>query len=494
MACPSPILASPWAGARYISPVNLSCRLKPVITRAHVSEETLMSFGGWELHPSFQGFFAEQNLKTPTGVQRQAVPRFLERKSIVVVSETGSGKTLAFVLPLMHLLKVEEEVHGGVKERSTPRAVILAPTRELAQQIYDVMKSVSHHVKLRVRLLTGGDSSAKTKSLGHSVYDILIATPARVKSALRFKELSLGHVKMLVLDEADNLFEMGFRKDIEGFLAEMDESLLQMGFFTATLPPAFDEFLGTRFPGKKLEHIHFGATHRPQPRIATYNVRVSPEEKDRVVRMFLEKEAKGRGVIFTNQRNQAEELHKYLVEKIPTLKMRILHGDLPASEREDAIRAFQSKKVQVLVATDVAARGIDVEDLAWVLNYGLPKSAIYYLHRCGRVGRGDRPGLVYNLVAPHDDKMVTAINEAIRGQTHLPLEMIPAEKVRRLSATKDVRDVKKTEPGKKVRAVTEVEGRRASQTVSRGPKAPRTARPDKPGRATRSPRSSRGKR
>ena len=388
-----------------------------------------MSFDTLALHPSFQGFFSEQGLKKPTDVQRQSVPLMLNRKSVVVVSETGSGKTLAYTLPLFHALKLDEEKHGANTHQGTPRALVLAPTRELATQIFQVMKSVSHHVKLRVRLLTGGDSHARTKSMAHSTFDILVATPSRVKSAMKNKELSLGHLRHFVLDEADNLFEMGFKRDIEGMLEDADLTLLQLGFFTATLPPAFDAFLLERFPGKKLERVTFQESHRPQVRIDTYNVRVEPEEKNHVVRMFLEKEAKGRGIIFTNQKNQAEEVMKFLKQKLPSLKLKLLHGDMPAGEREEALASFVAKKAQVLVATDVAARGIDIEDLAWVVNYGLPKTAIYYLHRCGRVGRGGKSGVVYNLVASHDGRMIAEINQAIQSQTHLPLQPIPDAKL-----------------------------------------------------------------
>lgn len=440
-----------------------------------------MSFNTLGLLQSFDAFFKEQGFKDPTTVQRKVVPALLSRKSVVVVSETGSGKTLAYVLPLMHQLKVEEQTHGPTTLKSTPRAIILAPTRELATQIYDVMKSVSHHVKLRVRLLTGGDSHAKTKSLGHSVYDVLVATPSRVKSAMKNKELSLGHVRTFVLDEADNLFEMGFKKDIEMMLEEADLSAMQLGFFTATLPPAFDEFLVTRFAGKKIERLQLEGTHRPQAAIQTYNVRVEVAEKNHVVRMFLEKEAKGRGIIFTNQRNQAEDVFKFLGEKMPTLKARLLHGDMAAEDRESAITAFQNKKCQVLVATDVAARGIDIEDLLWVVNYGLPKTAIYYLHRCGRVGRGGRTGVVYNLVAPHDSKMIDAINEAIRGQSHLQLTSIPAEKIKKQIAAAERKKPQIRKPEEMRRDVRTAEPR-TSRHASRSAAAHQNARNKTAGR------------
>jgi superfamily II DNA/RNA helicase len=424
-----------------------------------------MSFRPLGLASEFENFFKENNLKTPTDVQRQVVPLMLQRKSVLAVSETGSGKTLSFVLPIVHMLREEEQKHGGVTLKSTPRALVLAPTRELATQIYDVLKSVSHHAKLRVRQLSGGDSHARTKSLAHSVYDVLVATPSRVKSAVRHKELSLGHVKTLILDEADNLFEMGFKKDIEQMLADLDLGGLQLGFFTATMPRTFEEFLTVKFADKKIERVTFDDAHRPQSRIETYNVRVTPQEKDQVVRMFLEKEAKGRGIVFTNQKNQAESVFKYLGEKMPNLKCRLLHGDMTSAERETALEAFLEKKVQVLVATDVAARGIDVPDLMWVVNYGLPKSAIYYLHRCGRVGRGNKHGVVYNLVAPHDGKMILEINEAIKLQTHLPLNPIPEEKVKRTGDVK-AKILKPSERKTIVRTTKQGDQRSASRGAS----------------------------
>src|SRR5690606_34415522 len=165
-----------------------------------------------------------------------------------------------------------------------------------------------------------------------------------------------------------------------------------------TLPSEVEEYITEKFNEVEFTRIASDASHVPQTRIETYNVKVTPAEKAMVVRMFLDKQAKGRGIIFTNQRNQAEDLYKYLNEKMPKLKTRLLHGDLEKKEREASIKSFVEKKAQVLVATDVAARGIDIKDLSWVLNYGLPKTGIYYLHRCGRVARGGRKGIVYNLV------------------------------------------------------------------------------------------------
>lgn len=209
----------------------------------------------------------------------------------------------------------------------------------------------------------------------------------------------------------------------------LDMNMTQMSFITATLPQEVEDYILEKFAEVPFERVATEVSHAPQSRIETFNINVTPAEKDMVVRMFLEKQAKGRGIIFTNQKNQADDLFKYLSEKMPKLKMRLLHGDLEKRDRDLAIKSFVEKKAQVLVATDVAARGIDIKDLEWIVNYGLPKTGVYYLHRCGRVARGGRRGIVYNLVANHDAKMITQINEAIRNQKHLNLDVIAEPKI-----------------------------------------------------------------
>jgi superfamily II DNA/RNA helicase len=383
-----------------------------------------------DLHPDLEGFFKEHGFKTATLVQKRVIPEILDRKSIIVLSETGSGKTLSYALPIVSRLKQKEDSGKMNTVKGAPYAIIVAPTRELATQIHSVFKGISHHLKVRVRDLTGGDTHAKMKSVANSSYEILIATPSRIKSAIQKKELSFNQLQYVIFDEADQLFDMGFKRDLDFMIEYLDMNNVQLGFITATLPVEVENYIVEKFPETKFTRIASDVSHAPQSRIETYNVKVTPAEKDMVVRMFLEKQAQGRGIIFTNQRNQAEDLFKYLSEKMPKLKLKLLHGDLEKKERESAIKSFVEKKAQVLVATDVAARGIDIKDLVWVLNYGLPKTGIYYLHRCGRVARGGNKGIVYNLVASHDAKMINHINEAIMNQKHLNLDIIPEEKMK----------------------------------------------------------------
>ncbi len=396
----------------------------------NLCEKRVFMFLNAILHPDLSGFYQEQGLKNATSIQKRVIPEILDRKSIIVLSETGSGKTLSYVLPIMSMIKAREGQGRVNQSKGAPYALVVAPTRELAAQIHAVFKSVSFHLKLRVRDLTGGDTHAKMKSVANSSYEILVATPSRIKSAIQKKELSFNQLQYVIFDEADQLFDMGFKKDLDFMIEYFDMNHLQLGFITATLPPEVENYILEKFPQTHFSRIASDVSHAPQSRIETYNVKVTPSEKDMVVRMFLEKQAQGRGIVFTNQKNQAEDLFKYLTEKMPKLKIKLLHGDLEKKEREASIRTFVEKKAQVLIATDVAARGIDIKDLVWVLNYGLPKTGIYYLHRCGRVARGGNKGIVYNLVASHDAKMIQQINEAITNQKHLNLDTIPEDKMK----------------------------------------------------------------
>jgi superfamily II DNA/RNA helicase len=174
-----------------------------------------MSFIDTPMHSGLDAFFKEQGLKTATPIQRKVIPEILNRKSIIVLSETGSGKTLSYALPICSKIKMKEDDGIQNKMKGAPYALIVAPTRELATQIYGVFKGISHHTKLRVRELTGGDSNAKMKSVAQQTYEVLIATPSRIKSALRHKELNLNQLQYVIFDEADQLFDMGFKKDLD---------------------------------------------------------------------------------------------------------------------------------------------------------------------------------------------------------------------------------------------------------------------------------------
>ncbi len=385
----------------------------------------------------FNAFYSELGIDKPTEIQRKAIPKILSRKSLVCLSQTGTGKTLAYALPISELIKCIEDEEGLSRRKSKPYAIIVAPTKELAVQIQGVFKQISHHVKLRVRTLVGAPKASA--ALKNQSYEILIATPSKLSRAVRKGEVGVDQLKYLVFDEADQLFEMGFKKDIEGFMGFVDYSDTDCHFFSATMSKEIDDFIEEKFKKKKLERIILGSAHRVQQKIETFNIFVGVNEKEQMLKLFLEKTAKGRGIVFINQKNQVEEVDNFLKEKMPKLKYRVLHGGLSQKDRLANHKAFVEKKAQVLIASDVAARGIDIQDVAWVFNFGLPKTAIYYLHRCGRTGRAGRNGAVYNLVTKFDTRIIASINKAIKEQSTLDIETI----------AKDMKEVRSQKAKKK---------------------------------------------
>lgn len=378
----------------------------------------------------FNGFYKEHKIKTPTEVQKRVIPTFLAEKSTLCLSQTGTGKTLGFALPMSELIKRIEDEHGVSQTNSAPYGVIIAPTKELAMQIHSVFKDISHHVKLRVRTLVG---VTKTKStLGAQKYEILIATPTKLARSVKRGEVNLKNTKYLVFDEADNLFEMGFKKDIESILYPINFEKTNIHFFSATMPPEVEAYLQEKFKKVKFETITMSEAHKVQQRVETYNIFVKVEEKQQMLKEFFKKTANGRGIIFCNQKNQIGELEEYLKAQVPDLKVSTLHGNLSEKERIKNHKDFNDRKAQVLIATDVAARGIDIKGLNWILNFYLPKTPIYYLHRCGRTARAGSTGIVYNFVTTHDAKIIANINESIKKQTEMSIEVIA-------STLKDVR-------------------------------------------------------
>ena len=392
-----------------------------------------MNFEQLGIDEDFNGFLEEEGIKEANEVQQKVIPQIISGNSTLCLAQTGTGKTLAFALPISELIKREEDKNGPQSSKSTPIAVIIAPTKELSVQIHNVFKKISHHAKLRIRNLVGGQRNRATKSLNDQSYEVLIATPNKLLQSLKKKELSFSNLKYIVFDEADTLFDMGFKKDIEGIVKNVEYAQTDIHFFSATLPASVEEYLMEKFKKKELTKVGFKDNHKVQKKIDTYNIFASVKEKMNITLAFLQKTANGRGIIFANQKNQVDELAAFLDENFKNLKYKKLHGDMDQKSRLANHKSFVDGKSQVLIATDVAARGIDIKDLKWIFNWNLPKNAEFYLHRCGRVARAGRAGAVYNIVTGYDSRMIGFINEAIKEQSNFDLELI----------AKDIKDVKK---------------------------------------------------
>lgn len=384
----------------------------------------------------YNPFFKEQGIKEPNKMQGEVIKTFMNEKSVVCLAQTGSGKTLAYALPSTELMKREENDAGVSKKEGSPKIIVISPTKELASQIQKVFKSISHHVAFRTRKIVGGEK----RGVKESSFEVLIATPQRLAKALKNKEVKTDDLKDLIFDEADNLFEMGFKKEVETILRFIDFSDTRVHFFSATLGENAQEFIKEKF--KKLNSKWFNfESNRVQQRVETYNVYLSPKEKQNMLKAFFDKNAKGRGIVFVNQKNQIIEIDNFLKTTKTKIKYKVIHGDMTQKEREAAHKSFVDGKAQVLIASDIMARGIDIKDLQWVLNYGLPKTAIYYLHRSGRVGRAGKSGVVYNFITHFDSKLIGFINDAIRSQSTLKIDLI--KKATQKAAKKPAKVAKK---------------------------------------------------
>lgn len=423
----------------------------------------MSSFEDFCFLEDIEKFLKEEGLKKPTEVQSKVIPEIFKGESVSVLAQTGTGKTLSYALPIFQLLKINDDDIPMELQVGAPRAIILTPTRELNQQVSKVLKSIAHNAKLRIRTLTGGDKGKISRRIADEAYDILVSSPSRLKSALERGEVKSTLLELLVFDEADQLLDMGFTKDIvrinELIKKEFREFPIQIGLFSATWPAQYKNFLGEVFPEYKFKEVVCQGGIQLKRNIETYNLTLGMKEKPLMLESFLGKEGKGTGVVFINRKEEALKVYNHLSQKFPRRRMNLLHGGLTQKERRDAYTEFRDKG-GILVATDIAARGLDIKNLAWVLNYDLPFEAVYYVHRCGRTGREGKQGRVYNFVTSADIKLMGRINEAILSQSSLSLKTLEPtglqmkSKPKRKLPTKVTKAPAKKQPVKKKSAAS----------------------------------------
>jgi ATP-dependent RNA helicase RhlE len=344
----------------------------------------MTTFTELPLSSALQQKLAAAQFITPTPIQTQAIPPGLEGKDVLATAQTGTGKTLAFLIPLIELLQREtaKQVH----------ALVLLPTRELAMQVneeYDKLRSKSLP---KAALVIGGVSEGgQMKDLRHA--SVIFATPGRLEDFLDRKIVDLRHVKLLVLDEADRMLDMGFLPSIRRILACLPLRR-QTLCFSATLEQSVASLVHEYM--RKPVRVALGSVLKPAESVQLKAYEVRPGEKLGVLRQLLYGE-KGQTLIFTRTKRGAQRLANELVRDGFTAAM--IHGDRSQSQRNAALSGFQEGRYQVLVATDIASRGLHCDDVAHVINYDLPKMAEDFIHRVGRTGRAGSQGRASSLVA-----------------------------------------------------------------------------------------------
>lgn len=356
-------------------------------------------------------------IRGATDIQKEAIPRLLEKNHCIVQGKTGSGKTYSYLLPLISRLKDNEYQIPS----SSPRAVIVAPTRELALQIFSVAKDISHFAKLRIRKLVGGDKGKSLAQLKTSFIDVLITTPDRALRIFKNKELKTDICEFIVFDEADQLLEPSFKKTVGELVTQFKK---ETGVFlvSASAPKDYLEWVESYFPNNKFEIVGKGEENILSHKVQSFNIRCEEDSKNFLLKSFVKKQGKSNGVVFTGNKARAKKAYE-LVKELNKDKAYVLHKDLEVKERVEVVEKFK-KKGGILVATDIFARGMDINHLEWVLNYDLPSEPDYYLHRSGRVGRAGKSGKVFNFVTSNDKFRQKNINEAliIQGRNDLRIK------------------------------------------------------------------------
>ena len=356
-----------------------------------------MSFSHLGLSDKVLAAVAATGYTTPTPIQEQAIPHVLARRDVLGIAQTGTGKTAAFVLPMLTMLE-----KGRARARM-PRTLILEPTRELAAQVKENFDKYGAGQKLNVALLIGGVSFGDQDTKLTRGVDVLIATPGRLLDHTERGGLLLTGVELLVIDEADRMLDMGFIPDIER-ICKMIPFTRQTLFFTATMPPEIRRITETFLHNPEKIEVSKPATTAVG--VAQFQVGVGrePHEKREMLRRLL-RDAKdlNNAIIFCNRKREVAVLHKSLQKH--GFSVGALHGDMDQSARTAALDQFRKGEIPLLVASDVAARGLDIPAVSHVFNFDVPHHADDYVHRIGRTGRAGRAGTAISIVTPLDVKI-----------------------------------------------------------------------------------------
>jgi len=379
-----------------------------------------MKFSELELLPTLQETLTEKEFMELTDIQARALPSLLDGKSVVGVAETGSGKTLAYAIPILQSLKTLENEGDAIKASAQPRALVIVPTRELGEQVTRVFKPFTHTTRLRVRSVLGGTDLDVAKKNLAGAFEVLIATPGRLIKLLDRGLVSFTDVRILVFDEADQMLDQGFLPSaiqITGACSAQP----QMVLFSATVSPKVEELIKKLFV--QAEVIRSQGSHKTVSGLSTKNLSVPDGKRMPLLEKLLADAVEGGTMIFTNTREQCDKLASEM--KKLGHDSAVYRGEMDKIERRKNLKLFRDGKIQFLISTDLASRGLDVEHVGRVINYHLPQQMENYIHRVGRTARAGRKGLVINFVTERDEKLLTKLGKSSREWPEEPVHQAP---------------------------------------------------------------------
>ncbi len=369
-----------------------------------------LSFTTFGLHANLLKALKEIGFTRPTPIQTDAIPPGMEGRDLLACAATGSGKTVAFLLPILHQLMG--------RDRGVTRALVLTPTRELAAQIHEDLNEVAVHTPITSAAIFGGVGAGPQEHALRAGVDVVIATPGRLLDHLRHPYGDLSHIEFLVLDEADRMLDMGFLPDIRRILKQVPAKR-QTLFFSATMPAPIGKLAHEML--KNPASINLQRRAAPAIGITQAVYPVSQDLKSRLLLHLLQRGDMQDVLVFTRTKHRADRVAKFLVTN--GLAAERIHGNRSQPQRTEALAGFKSGKYRILVATDIAARGIDVQELGHVVNFDVPKAPEDYIHRVGRTGRAEATGDAFTFVSHDEEQDLRDIEKKVGRQ--LPRVTIP---------------------------------------------------------------------
>lgn len=364
-----------------------------------------MQFEDLNISEPLQRALIKEGYSTPTPIQAEAIPHLLKGEDLMGIAQTGTGKTAAFVLPVLQkMAELQKVAAPGV-----PRALVLAPTRELAAQIDESFGTYGQFLRFSHAAVYGGvHQGPQVKALSRGV-DALVATPGRLLDLMEQGHIDLKDVEFFVLDEADRMLDMGFAKDVRKIVSALPKRRHSL-FFAATMSKEVGELAGRLLTDPVRIEVAPQAT--PVERIEQRIFFVDQKEKNPLLIGLLQQKFLKRVLVFTRTKRRADRVAKVLTKT--GIRADAIHGDRTQNQRTSALGGFKAGRLQVLVATDIAARGIDVEDISHVINYDLPNEAESYVHRIGRTGRAGRAGTAYSFCSAEERSFLRDIERLTR--------------------------------------------------------------------------------
>jgi len=365
-----------------------------------------MQFKDLELIEPILKALQKENYTNPTSIQEKAIPHILNKKDVLGSAQTGTGKTAAFAIPILQHLFND---NGPDSRRHKITTLVLTPTRELAIQIGESFKTYGRFTGIRNTVIFGGVSQHQQKAAIKQGVDVLVATPGRLLDLMDQGIIRLRDIKYFVLDEADRMLDMGFIHDIKRIIAKLPERRQSL-FFSATMPKNIVQLSRTILSNPvKIEVSPVSST---ADTIQQYMYFTNKSDKKDLVLHILKDEKLDQVLLFSRTKHGANKIVKQLEQA--KIKSAAIHGDKAQNQRQKALEQFKNKKIRVLVATDIAARGIDIDKLKYVLNYDIPNIAETYVHRIGRSGRAGEEGIAFSICEPEENEYVRDIEKLIK--------------------------------------------------------------------------------